>query len=373
MRVLLIGHYGQRNLGDDLFAVQLSRYFRSRGDSVSVLCRQPIAELDRTVRQIPDLGARWSTLWTSITSSLLVFGGGSIDLSHEPTSLLRLCRASRLVAGRFVLFGVGLELATGMRRRNYTRLLRLADTVCVRDEESRRIAETVVGANRVRLGGDVALMDLDLFAPFRRSSKGGIQGSPRHVAFSGVSWMGPSRIHQYEGGLRALAHKGARIHFLPACGGEGRSDNIFNRQLAQRLPPASWELHAPSSSAEYLRLLSAMDLLVSARLHSVVAADVLGVPSVAIRYAPKVEIYLKRSQTPAMRLLPLDADLSVERMLEVARDYVRPAGFLEAESRRCVLAARRAFRRRTPGSARRARTQGSDAQGSDSGSGGAPR
>ena len=79
------------------------------------------------------------------------------------------------------------------------------------------------------------------------------------------------------------------VHALPMqVGFKQHDDGEILRDFAGRVPGIAFHQHEPRTHSDAARLIRSCDLLVSERLHAIVVASILGVPSYVLAYDVKV-------------------------------------------------------------------------------------
>ncbi|WP_087069113.1 polysaccharide pyruvyl transferase CsaB [Cyanobium sp. NIES-981] len=298
-RPLLVGYYGEHNLGDDaLLEVLLAalpagcRPTVTARDQSLVQRRYGVATVDRT-----SLAA---VLEAVGRCDALVFGGGS--LLQDSTSFLSLVYYATLVLlarsqGKPVLlWGQGLGPLRRKRSRWLVRgLLPLVTAVSWRDPASAALArslgrrgEGAVGADPVWSvapelwrgeGGPIVLC----FRPTPQLEGEGWR--PWLQALEGLApereliWL-PFHAHQDRGLLASL-----------------RAQGLLSPALAAR----SREL-SPDRPREAMRLCAGSGLVLAMRLHGLILAAAAGAPTAALSYDPKVEAAASALGCPCHRL-----------------------------------------------------------------------
>ncbi|MBD2099528.1 polysaccharide pyruvyl transferase family protein [Leptolyngbya sp. FACHB-261] len=340
MNVLLMGYYGYKNVGDDLFVKQLTQYF-SKQESVkkiSVLCNEDYYEKasDKVSFFASNNISKFKRLVLLLDSQCIAWGGGTLSLKGEPKNLSLMQQLSKLLGKRFCFLGVGLEIV-GKGSEGTTKIFKNADLLYVRDQYSYQLAlETLQAQKTCCLGGDLAFLDLSVYEAFLHQTKP--TASLNNISFSGKFWWGEGRAEFYAQQLLPLIEKfNSVIHLLPAHLGDERNDNRFHALLQKYLPQENCQLHDWKRPEDFMATLSQMDLHLGTRLHSLILADILGVPNIGIGGpSSKIQHYIDKTQmlTPE-RIRAFMEPISVEQISKVVEHYQRPEAFILDESKRC--------------------------------------
>ena len=292
-QTLVVGGYGYRNLGDEaILAGLLTTLDRER---VTVVSRDPSG----TARQHGVRSASRAAAVPALASHAnVVIGGGGL-FGRDMGAIGRLLplfgeAAARL--GRTVrLRGVGLDhdIADG-EARLLRRLLRVADEVVVRDLESVDVAE--------QLGVDAALApDLSTFLEPASSA-----AAVRALASAGVDLMRPVVVlaltdvnprlgDRVERAVAIVAAARPDLEFVaipmsrhPAVA--AHDDRLIAERLIHRVPTVRLlELDDPALA---LGVFGRSAAVIGMRYHSLLFADRMGAPLVAIPYAEKCRHWL---------------------------------------------------------------------------------
>lgn len=344
MNILLMGYYGQRNIGDDLFVKQLTHYFsqQSEVDKIFLLCKEDYyPKTSEKVRFFSESKlSKLQKLRLLVQSDRIFWGGGTLNIDDKPTNLLRMQALCKFLGKSFGFLGIGLEgVGSQSESRNYA-LFEKADLLYVRDKYSYDVA-TQTGKNKrsVCLGGDLAFLDLSVYDKFLKNPN---KAELKHISFCGKFWWGEGRGEFYAQQLMPAIEKyNAVIHLLPAHVGDERNDNRFHHFLQKYLPPENCQLHSWEKPEEFIEILSGMDFHLGNRLHSIILADILGVPNIGIdKIGSKIENYLEKAQLlAAERRVDFMEEIGLERMERILQEYQRPEEFIRNESeqaQRCL-------------------------------------
>lgn len=342
----LIGYFGHRNLGDDLMLDALLDAFEASPAVASVTVDMYEDTRGQWAGKIrPLTGARLSgkarRLAGMLRANCVVWGGGTC-LYHAPdnTGMVRLLRYVRLAKALgkpfyFVNIGIGRldsEEATALA----TAILREAAGVSFRDENSYAIAQRLAPSSHFSMGGDLAAL---CALPIVQKKTDGVI---RTIAFSGVreALERPDVVRAVARSLGSLVHQGIKIAFIPFHGGE-HSDHVFHKAVARDLPPACYALAEVNTVQDAVDQLSQADFHIGMRLHSVVVADLMGLPGIGLAFHPKVSYYAER-QSAGERLALPEAGFGLNHIQAVLASYTRPTQALGQE-RAAALAGLRRF------------------------------
>ncbi len=337
MKIVLMGYYGQTNIGDDLFVHQLTPYFSSRSEveQVFVLCKENYyPQISEKVRFFADNKfSNWQKLWLILQSDRIFWGGGTLKISDRPTHLLTIQTLSRLMGKGFGFLGVGLEGMSHKKNKSSTELFKKTSFLYLRDPASYEFACNHFNQNQpICLGGDLAFLDLILYQEFIPVHK---NHEIKHISFSGKFWWGKGRAEFYANQLMPIITKyDSVIHLLPGHLGEERNDNKFHHLLQKYLPEKNCQIHTWEKPEDFIRILSKMDFHFGNRLHSIIVADILGIPNIGIDKAnSKVDNYIQKTGLLSQqRRVDFMEAIPIDRVETIFQQYQRPEAFIQKES-----------------------------------------
>lgn len=336
--VLLLGYYGHRNIGDDLFVRNLVDFLARQHKRVAVICEDDYYQENYADQahirfyRSQDL-SKLKRLELILKSDIIAWGGGTLNMNEAPRNLVLSQRVARLLNKKFGFLGVGLDLGQAMSDSAQT-LFDKANFLYVRNAQSYEFVTQHLPTPKICcLGGDLAFLDLSFYQRFIPSKR---NSTIRNLSFSGKHWWGRSRAARYATPLRQLIDRyNTQIHLLPGNVGAQSNDNRFHEKLQQLLPASHCTLHTWDQPETFMKVLGGMDFHIGNRLHSVILADILGVPNIGINTSPpKIAHYIQKTGVlPEARLVDAEVTIPGEQIEQVFQQYQRPSDFIEAEAR----------------------------------------
>ncbi|MEB3321110.1 MAG: polysaccharide pyruvyl transferase CsaB [Cyanobium sp.] len=285
-RPLLVGYYGEHNLGDDaLLEVLLSQLPPGCLPTVTARDRQLVAArfgvpcVDRTrVRDV---------LVALQPATALVLGGGSLlQDSTSFRSLLyyaALIVSARLQAKPVLLWAQGLGPLRRRRSRLLVRWLLRCSTACSwRDPASATLARSLGWRD-----GDGAVGSDPVWAMPTQAWHG--HGGPIVLCFRPTSQLQGEAWRPWLEALAALAPE-RELLWLPLHAGQDRGllDQLRRQGvLCAALAERSREL-LPERPADLIDVCARSGLVLAMRLHGLILAALGGAPVAALSYDPKV-------------------------------------------------------------------------------------
>lgn len=310
--LLLLGAYGQHNIGDDalleVFVAQLG------GEPLLVNSATPA---ETAARYGVDVLPTYN-LWASpgrargvLDARALVFGGGSLLKEIEGSVAARLRYMLRIIGllelGRrtgkpTAMLGVGMgPLHTPIFRRLARIAAERTSLVCVRDRASAELLRSIGVRRPATLTADPVF----LLEPPPRPLRAG----PSRVVVIPRYSLGPAESAALAAACDHLvARTGARLTIVPfQTGYRACYDDLpaAHELLGRMRWRDSAEVVVPRSAQAALALLGGAELVLSARLHGLVFAAICGVAALGIDYEPKVRgVMAEAGQAEACLTLP---------------------------------------------------------------------
>jgi polysaccharide pyruvyl transferase WcaK-like protein len=330
MSVFLAGAFGQGNPGDEALLTAFSRAL-GHLDPVASTCDPRATEATHGVTaverdDIPRVGREIAR------ADAVVVAGGTIFKTLHPTSgraplsLLRrtaaLAALTRALRKPLALVGVGAAPLPGRAARRLTRsIVRAADLLILRDEESAVHLAEAGAPTPIRVGADAAwtlvpepataaerraAATVDGPAVMMRSAAGGHaaveidgadDGAPVVVALSHLAG-GHDLAERLAAGLRPVVESGVPVRLDPW---QPDGDADLAAAVATRLNDPRVAVAAPPGDLDEARAgMAGARLVLAQRFHALVAAAGAGVPALAVAHEPKLEGLARRLEQPAV-------------------------------------------------------------------------
>lgn len=330
-RVVMSGYYGFSNAGDDAILESIQQAIHEASDevAVTVLSNDP----DLTRRQygldaIPRF-RMWRVFSALRRSDALLSGGGS--LLQDTTSTrslfyyLSVIRCAELLGKPVMLYANGIgPVHKPANRRRVKRVVERAALVTLRDHSSaRELRDMGVTRDDIRVTADPVFH----LAPAGETrcaqllSGTGIPNGRPFVAVSVRGWPGTGEFprelarlcdHLYQ------AH-GLEMLFLLM---QPDKDREATRQVRERMSTPSYVLDAPCTPRELMGVLGKAKLCLAMRLHTLIFAARMAVPSMGLVYDPKVDSYLRELDLPAAgNVDQFDGGEAIRRADQMLADY----------------------------------------------------
>lgn len=311
-RIVFLGTHGQYNIGDELL---LETFLSQLGTQHRYLVNSYDPEFTRTqlgdrfdVEVIDTARDRIQLVRALRHCDLLCFGGGSIikelyaSTGRGRYSTLRMILAivlfTRHIARKPIAMlnvGVG-PLSTRRGLRWARRILRRVDLLTVRDGRSKATCRAI-GIDAVASTDAVFSLDpIQLLGHTPPPEKALATGRPLRIGLSlNFDVENPANWENFLTQLAlALSHVGAQrpieLHGVPMQTGFKKHDDAeILAAFASRVPSLRYVQHALRTPQDAAQLIATCDLVIAERLHAIVMASILGVPSFVLAYDVKVK------------------------------------------------------------------------------------
>jgi polysaccharide pyruvyl transferase CsaB len=321
MKALLLGYYGQGNLGDDLMLSCLSTWLSDQGVSITVGSENPqgvTAPCGRPVVQnVPLLGEwEWRSTWlhggaARLLSAmrrhdLIILGGGDLirdDHGWRTFAFsIEKIAAARLLGKPVALLNVGIGTpSTAYGRATLGWALRQCARVIVRDQRSVDVcAEAGVEA--------VFLPDIVLTLP--SSVPAHTDNRLPYIAVcmrDGWCSMSEFQIGTLASILDGISERtGLQTAFIPFQKGIDEADYGLHQRLAHKMRTACQVFQWSGDIPELVSRISNATAVLAMRLHASVMAVAYEKPCVAIPYDHKIREFARLAGVPLLELSALN-------------------------------------------------------------------
>ncbi len=329
--LLLIGAYGQSNLGDELLLETCLRHLPRHACTVAS-AHPAETESMHGVRAVP---SRFSIalLRAFLSAKTVVVGGGDQfkllkkSMHHSAHSLLLrelwIVAAAKLLRKKVYFVGVGIgTIDTRLARALTSTILRMADAVTLRDRMSMRTALALAPHAAVQASADLAFLE----EPSSDTAPAHVEHAPCRLGIAPVFMLDhaqafPAVLQAVGGASDAFLKKDSerQVIFLPfQTGSHHHHDVITSEEIL-----AHMSLHNRCRIDDHLNVETAknvfrsIDMLWGMRLHSIILACLYQVPFVALIYDIKVRQFLEDIDCLHWSI-PLDETFTAEKLLTMS-------------------------------------------------------
>jgi polysaccharide pyruvyl transferase WcaK-like protein len=319
MTVFLAGAFGQGNPGDEAL---LSAFSRALGhlDPVASTCDPQGTEAAHGVTaverdDVPRVGREIARADAVVVAGGTIFKTLHPSCGRAPLSLLRrtaaLAALTRALRKPLALVGVGAAPVKGRAARRLTRsIVRSADLLILRDEESATHLAEAGAPTPIRVGADAAwtlVRERTAVVPTGAGGHGPVSfngSGHEHGVVVALSHLagGPDLAERLAAGLAPVVSTGVPVRLDPW---QPDGDAELAAEVAIRLHDPRVTVAPPPADLDEARDgMEGARLVLAQRFHALVAAAGAGVPALAVTHEPKLEGLARRLEQPAV---PADA------------------------------------------------------------------
>ncbi len=314
-RILLLGAYGRKNIGDDIFLKILLDTFSEF--AIDYNCWDtdnlpPEIASQPHHRAVPTSARSvFSVLRALMQARVVVYGGGELWMRLDGTrypnaSTLKMIivnLAARLLRKDVYYLSVGSEPLTGWSLLLAKTSARLATHVSFRDNESARILG--LPPEKTSVAPDIAFT----YTPPLIDARMHTDGTPV-VGISAVKLsntqdsVNTKNIQDLAAVLKTSYPHATFKLFLAMSDERAHESDLKLAQELQQLLGSAAAIHSYHSIDTFVRELSVCDVVVSYRLHVNILAHLIGVPVVGIGYKPKIKKFFEAYSNPQLYCSP---------------------------------------------------------------------
>lgn len=324
--ILISGYYGFGNAGDEamLTAILGALYEREPNAVVTVISGNPARTRETHGVQAISRLAMPRILREVSRCDLLISGGGSLlqDVTSKRSLYyyLGIIRLALWCKKPVFLYAQGIGPLFRPAARNTVRdVLNRTQAITVRDKGSQELlTELGVTTPPITVTADAVLAmhpgDPDIGRMLMR--RYGISGIAPKIGVSVREWRGNGQYKQkLAQACDELQHRtDGQIIFVPM---QYPEDKVAAEDIASAMKKPAVVLDESYTTAELMGIIGAMDVVIGIRLHALIFAALMGVPSVGISYDPKVDRFLESVGENAIATIDnVDADALAELTLK---------------------------------------------------------
>lgn len=315
-KIMIVGPYGGKNLGDDLILQKILESLKPYDVSILVSCSDPVAIKDLfSVETCPLLEYRHyeiESLRRIAEMDIVIIGGG--EQLSEPRVInpfwghlartAHICRVARKRRVKVILWAVGLDRLRSKLSQFLLRrwLFREGVISCLRDEASIERARSIMlpDYSDLFLVADpaYALQKVPLRnLPDAEREALSIQESDKKrvlivPAYDKVVDFNYLEILASFG--RAAHKRGYQIYGWTTDLQKGYDDVLLDLPIWESIPSFSWVSRRYIAPDCFAAFISEFDLIVSARMHPIIVAQTQGVHAYVLARSAKMEALMTR-------------------------------------------------------------------------------
>lgn len=328
--LLLAGHFGAGNIGDDAilagFADGMSRY----GDfELTAMSDDPQDTYRNTrLRSIPRKNMNEFSA-TLEKCDALVFAGGSIfqDVTSVRSAVFyaTLIKKAKKAGKKVILVGQGVgPLTKFLSKRAATGAFNLADTIVVRDPASMQLLRDMGVKRPVKVGADLAF----LMSPMDAVEQDYGLADRKTIGIAPKSFgKNPKEATALFGEFTRMVFQAS---YMPLMIGMDRNEDVpliqaISDSQGGKIP----DLRKVTRPQDLQARIKRMSAVVSVRLHGGVLAASAGTPVFLVNYDPKVSAFAKEIEAPSIGLEGLTPTRLFENFQQFMKNHDRHAKTIE--------------------------------------------
>ncbi len=327
-KILISGYYGFNNIGDDAILTTVVNSIRQSIDDadITVLSNSPKDTSEKFgVKALPRMSMK-NIIKAVKGCDILISGGGSLlqDATSRISILyyLFIIRLAIMLKKKIFIYSQGIgPINSKFNRKLTASCLKRVDCIAVRDEKSARFLKEIgVPEENVDISADPVLRlqkaDTSKGREILESIGCSTDDGRIKVGFAVKSDdTNPEYINELERSIRWLhKEKNADCILIPF---HYEQDNKVITELSERLGNDVFSVTDKHLSDEMLSIIGNMDVLVGVRLHSLIYAAVMDVPSIGISYDPKIDAFM---ESISRKAVSTTGDFTLEKFKEAFED-----------------------------------------------------
>ena len=323
-RVLISGYYGFNNIGDESILRTVLLNLREKFDDldITILSHNPQDTSEKYGVHAVERMSLPKVLKAIKNCDLLIFGGGSLlqDVTSNGSIFyyLFVIRMALMFKKKVLLYSQGVGPIRGAFNRRLTaRYLKKVDEIAVRDEASAKLLTDIgVPGEKIAVTAD-PVMRIRRADPeegkeiFRSIGLEKQEGRPIVGWAIKSSDLSSPFLEEIARSIRWLDDTYHVDSVLIPFHYE--QDAAVVNQIADRLDGKVYCIREKYLSDEILSIIGNLDCLVGVRLHSLIFAAIMDVPSIGISYDPKVDAFM---DSIGRRCISGTDDFSLEKFRE---------------------------------------------------------
>lgn len=320
-RILIIGYYGFKNLGDELMLQHIISKLRELDPEVKITAysNNP-AETMRLygIDAVPfyykgSLNQYIGHVKNILSSDVVIWGGGTFmqDYGVYGSSgigyYLKLMIMARLFGKKTLIIGAGAGPLTTLCGKHISRLfVSLSQETVVRDADSFNLLRKIgCSGKRLIQGADLTFASNEIVPLTNKTGKN--EEGKKHAGVSFLSFYG----HVYRDAGReekfrieaalfveGLLQRGYEVDFFVLQEDIDGGDNEFALDIKKRLGGRLNIVGFGLDGAKFFERLAKMDFVFGMRYHCMILSMLSGVPVFGLSYNPKVESLFRETGIP---------------------------------------------------------------------------
>jgi len=303
--IILSGYYGYKNSGDDAILMAIINNLRLFKPDIRLLVLSACPSETRA-RYGVDSFNRYNLIKMIIkmkSSKLFIYGGGNLLQDDTSTRSLMYYLGTTWLAKmtglKMMFYASGIGPINKKFNRSITRkIINNVDVITLREKYSLNELKSLnINKPEIHITADPVLtLDPELDERiYTVMSNEGIDSNNRFVGFSIREW--DNRERYIELFAKTADYVYEKYNLLPVFIPMQYPDDIkIIQDVAKLMKTKAYIIKNEYSVTDIFGIISKMEMLIGMRLHSLIYAAILEVPTVGIIYEPKVEAFLQAIQ-----------------------------------------------------------------------------
>jgi polysaccharide pyruvyl transferase CsaB len=310
-RVVIHGFYGSGNLGDEFLLSAILRQIHALKFVQPVVFSGNPSET-RSLHQVKSFNpyARRELIGNAILlgTNVYILGGGGLikdygDSAANVKAWLHWLTIAKNLGLKTMLWSIGVEnIRFDESKEAIRQVLKTVDVITVRDINSKNKLEEIGVQNQITVTADPAIFLTGEQSNFRSLKKNfRVIVCLRHWFNHSFSILDDTANQKMLDAIAMVLDRmvnkwHVEIEFIPFRTTDYDDDRKILKSLLDRMQEKSAvaKIHESVPKIdEIINIFTNADLVIGMRLHSVIIATSLGIPSIALSYMPKVRDYMK--------------------------------------------------------------------------------
>lgn len=334
-RILMSGYYGFSNAGDEaiLNSIYNNLVALDENIDISVLVAYPERSVDIYDFRMVDRFNFWKVFKSVRRCDLLISGGGSLLQDRTSTKsivyYLTIINLAKFLGKKVMMYANGIgPVLKPINRKRVRRAVNRIDLVTLRDENSVNELRSM-GVNRDDLNVTAdPVFTFDCIDKKEAERLAADAGIPADRPFVGVSIRDWYNVPDFRKTMAEICDDiydkyNLNIVFIVM---QTPNDIEISRDVQKRMKNPSYILSGKYKTAELMGIVGCAHFIMCMRLHTLIFAAHMDVPTLGIVYDPKVRDYLKMLDMPSMGDVDaLDRGFALkqaEHLIQNRDDYV---------------------------------------------------
>lgn len=330
-KVLMSGYFGFNNAGDEAILSAIYKNLSSLDEnlSLSVLIAHPSEAKKHYDFRMIDRFNFFAVLRAIRSCDILISGGGSLLQDSTSTKsilyYLAIINAAKLMKKKVVLYSNGIGPVVKSRNRKLVRnAVERADLVTLRDENSvRELKDMGLERDDLHVTADPVFTYDCIGRPEAELllQKAGIPTDKPFVGISVRNWKNTDEFASKIADIcdRISLKHGRNIVFIIM---QNPNDIMISERVRALMKCDAYMMSGNYSTSELMGIVGCADFVICMRLHTLIFAAHMGVPTLGIIYDPKVRYYLKMLGMPSIgEVDSLDKEYAMSRIDDVVEHH----------------------------------------------------